>query len=190
MTAAANPSLRPGGVYRTRDLHEWGTNAPRLAKRLVAEKKLVPLARGLFVHEKTGRFGAVPPDDAEVMRAFLRDTSFIFTGPERWNALGLGSTAVFAMPLVYNKKRTGVVELGGRPFTLRRVAFPEKPSAEWYVVDLIEHADEAGVARSELQRTLKQALARNKFDRAKLQAMANTYATKATKDVLESAMQA
>jgi hypothetical protein len=55
------------------------------------------------------------------MRAFLDGGPFVFTSPERWNALGLGSTAVFAAPLVYNTKRSGAFELGGRRFVLRRV---------------------------------------------------------------------
>ena len=47
------------------------------------------------------------------MRAFLDGGRFVFTGPERWNALGLGTTALFATPLVYNTRRSGTFELGG-----------------------------------------------------------------------------
>ena len=188
MSAAAQPKLEPGRVYRTRDLAEWSANAPRLARRLVQEGELVPLAHGLFAHPKKGRFGVVPPDDRELLRAFLDDTPFVVTGPDRWNALGLGSTAVYAMPLVYNTKRSGVFELGARRFKLRRVSFPETPPAEWYVVDLLEHADKAGAARSELVKALAFAVAANRFDRSKLRAMAARYATKTTRAVLESAM--
>jgi hypothetical protein len=190
MTAASKPELNPGHVYRTRDLRVWSANAPRLAKRLVREGELVPLAHGLFVHPKRGRFGVVPPLDEEVLRAFLDDTPFVFTGPDRWNALGLGSTALFAMPLVYNKKRTGVFELGGRKYMLRRVPFPEAPVAEWFVVDLVEHADQAGVARSEVVRALAQALATGRFDRERLREMAGRFASKATRTLVESALPA
>ena len=44
------------------------------------------------------------------MRAFLDGAPFVFTGPEQWNALGLGTTAVFATPLVYNGRRSGNVQ--------------------------------------------------------------------------------
>jgi hypothetical protein len=47
MTAAV-PILEPGRVYRTRELATWSANAPRLARRLVDEGALVPLAHGLF----------------------------------------------------------------------------------------------------------------------------------------------
>lgn len=53
---AATPHLRPGRAYRTKDLAGWSANAPRLAKQLVREGQLVPLAHGLFFHPRRGRF--------------------------------------------------------------------------------------------------------------------------------------
>jgi hypothetical protein len=190
MTVASRPELDPGRVYRTRDLATWSANPPRLAKRLVDEGQLVPLAHGLFAHPKRGRFGVVPPSDQEILRAFLDDTPFVFTGPDRWNTLCLGATAVFAMPLVYNTKRSGMFELGGRKFLLRRVAFPEAPPQEWYVVDLVEHADQAGVARSKVTKALAVAVANGRFDRNKLRAMAERYATRVTRALIDSAIHA
>jgi hypothetical protein len=190
MSLAATPELAPGRVYRTRDLGRWGANAPRLAKRLVQSGELVPLAHGLFAHPKRSRFGTVPPGDDEMLRAFLDDTPFVLTGPDRWNALGLGTTAVFAEPLVYNQKRSGRFVLGGRAFQLRRVAFPETPTPEWYVVDLLEHADQAGAARSDIVNALARALAAGRFDRERLRTMAARYATRATRALLDSALSA
>lgn len=186
MPSTVNPKLEPGRVYRTRDLKAWGINAPRLAKRLVKEGKLVPLANGLFAHPKRSRFGAVPPSDKEIMRAFLGETPFVFTGSEHWNALGLGATAVFAAPLVYNTKRSGTFQFGGRRFVLRRVAFPENPPPEWFVVDLLEHADQAGASRVDLSASLSQALARGTFSRERLLEMAERYGTKATQALVTS----
>jgi hypothetical protein len=185
-----SPLLEPGRVYRTRDLAAWSTNAPRLARHLVEQGTLVPLAHGLFVHPKRGRFGQVPPTDEEVMRAFLGGAPFVFTGPERWNALGLGTTAVFAMPLVYNTKRSGRFELGGRTFLLRRVAFPLDPPTEWFVVDLFEHAEQAGTSQADLTVRLRRALARGAFDPERLRAMADTYGTKGTRDAVRGALEA
>jgi hypothetical protein len=187
MTLAAKPNLDPGKVYRTRDLKPWSANAPRLAKRLVESGELVPLAHGLFAHPKRGRFGTVPPSDEEMLRAFLDDSPFVLTGPDRWNALGLGTTAVFAEPLVYNRKRSGRFVLGGRAFQLRRVAFPETPTPEWYVVDLLEHAGQAGAARSDVANELARALVSGRFDRERLRAAAACYATRATRELLDSA---
>ena len=46
MPAAVRPKLKSGKVYRTKDLAKYGRNPPRIAKRLVAERQLQPLARG------------------------------------------------------------------------------------------------------------------------------------------------
>ena len=188
MTAPASPSLEPGRVYRTRDLSPWSANAPRLAKRLVAEGELVPLAHGLFAHPRHGRFGPVPPADEELMRAFLGDTPFVVTGPARWNALGLGTTAVFADTLVYNTKRSGRFVLGGRPFLLRRVAFPDPAPPEWFVVDLLEHASQAASSRADVGEALAHAIAGGRFDRARLRAMAERYGTDETRRIVEAAL--
>jgi len=188
MTAPTQPHLEPGRVYRTRDLAAWTTNPPRLAKRLVSGGALLPLAHGLFACPKYSRFGVVPPTDEELLRAFLDGAPFVFTGPDRWNALGLGSTALFAAPLVYNTKRSGTFELGGRKFVLRRVAFPESPPVEWFVIDLLENADQAATSRADVAMALARALSRNAFDRHQLREMARRYGTRATQALVEAAM--
>jgi|CXWL01.1.fsa_nt_gi hypothetical protein len=187
MNARKKPILRPGAVYRTRDIGRWGANASRTAKRLVAEGLLVPLRHGLYVHPKHGRFGAVPPDDGELMRAFVGGP-FVFTGPDRWNALDLGSTATFAHPLVYNTKRSGLFEIGGRSFRLRRVAFPRKPTPEWFAVDLLEHADQVGMDRQDLSGGLARAISDGRLDREQLRKMASRFGGVRTLALVESAI--
>jgi hypothetical protein len=180
MTQAKEPILEAGRVYRTRQLGAWSANAARLAKRLVAKGELLPLAHGLFVHPTKSRFGPVPPDDVELMRAFLDGEPYVFTGPDRWNALGLGTTAMHAMPLVYNTKRSGNFKLGQRPFQLRRVAFPKNPPAEWFVVDLFEHTDQAGTQPEALVKALSSGLKEGRFDLIRLKEMVEAYVSKKT----------
>jgi hypothetical protein len=184
----SRPTLKPGRVYRTHELSRWGRNAPRLANRLTREGKLVRLGRGLFAHPKRGRFGAVPPADEELARAFLDGSPFVFTGPERWNALGLGTTALSTERLVYNAKRTGTFTLGARRFRLRRVAFPKTPTAEWFVVDLFEHAEQAGASRSDLVTALARVLRQGRLDRGRLREMAARYGTRRTLQQVNAAL--
>lgn len=186
MTAAAQPTFEPGRVYRTRDLSRWSANAPRLAQRLVQEGQLLPVSHGLFVAPKRSRFGVVPPTDESLMRAFLDDSPFVFTGPEHWNALRLGTTAVFAMPLVYNEKRSGTFDLGGRKFILRRVAFPKAPTAEWFVIDLFENADRAATSPEDVARRLAEALRAGRFDHERLVAMAERYGSRRTQALVRT----
>ena len=188
MSAAAKPPLTQGRVYRTKDFARWSGNPARLAKRLVRDGALVKLGHGLFAHPKRSRFGPVPPTELELMRAFLDDTAFVFTGPERWNALGLGTTAMFVAALVYNTKRSGTFTLGGTSFRLRRVAFPDPATPEWFIVDLLEHAEDAGAARHELAAALSRAVRQGAFRADRLRKMAEGYGTKATRKLVESAI--
>jgi hypothetical protein len=175
-------------VYRTRDLGRWSANAPRLAKRLVQQGQLVQLAHGLFAHPKRSRFGVVPPSDNDLLRAFLADGPFVITGPEQWNALGLGTTAAFARPLVYNTKRSGVFKLGGRQLLLRRVAFPTPATLEWFVIDLFENAEQVSTAPDDLVPALTRALNDKRFSREALSQMARRYGSRRTQQLIGKAL--
>ena len=85
------------------------------------------------------------------------------------------------VPLVYNEKRSGVMTLGGRKFSLRRVRFPRDPSPEWYAVNLIEHRDQAGVGLELLEERLLVALQRGQLQGERLVEMAREYGTRETR---------
>jgi hypothetical protein len=190
MSVAAQPILEPGRVYRTRELGQWSANPPRLAQRLVRAGRLVQLAHGLFAAPRRSRFGDAPPTDEALLSAFLDGTPFVRTGPERWNALGLGTSTVFATPLVYNTKRSGRFSFGGRQFLLRRVAFPEAPSPEWFVIDLFENAEMAAASPTELAAALQAALRDARFDRAQLATMSSRFGSKRTQVLVTRALDA
>lgn len=188
MSLAAQPNLEPGRAYRTRELRRFGANPARLAQRLVREGKLQQAAHGLFYAPVQSRFGQAPPTEEEILLGFFGDNSFVITGPPKWNALGLGATAMFASTLVYNHRRTGEFTFDGRRFLLRRVLFPENPPPEWFVVDLLQHHDMAGVALGELGDRLVATLREDRWNRVRLKEMAERYATKATRALVEQCL--
>ena len=188
MSLAARPNLEPGKTYRTQELRRFSANPARLAHRLVREGKLQQAAHGLFYAPVLSRFGQAPPSEDEILRGFLGSSPFVITGPPKWNALGLGATAMFASTLAYNQKRTGEFTFDGRRFLLRRVYFPENPSPEWYVIDLLQHHDMAGVSPTELMDRLVMTLREGKWDREQLHAMAEQYGTKATLALVEQSL--
>jgi len=112
----------------------------------------------------------------------------VVTGPPVWNALGLGSTALFAATLVYNTRRTGEVVLDGRRFLMRRVYLPPQPSAEWYVVDLLQHHEMAGVALSDLRDALVTTLRAGRWNKRRLRAMTKTYAGRSVAALIHGAL--
>lgn len=190
MSVTVQPDLEPGRAYRTRELRRWSANPTRLARRLVREGKLRQAAHGLFYAPVESRFGPAPPSQAELLRAFFGGSPFLISGPPKWNALGLGSTAMFAATLVYNTKRTAEFIFDGRRYLLRRVLFPEDPRPEYFVVDLLEHHGMAGVSLAELERGLVATLPEGRWDRGLLRKMAEGYGTKATQGIVERALRA
>ena len=180
MTTATHPELEPGRVYRTRELRRWSSNPSRLAKRLTHEGKLRQAGHGLFYAPIPSRFGPAPPSGIEILHAFFNGSPFIISGPPKWNTLGLGSTAMFAATLLYNTKRSGNFIFDGRSFLLRRVLFPENPPPEYFVVDLLQHHQMAGIALSELEQSLTTTCKEGRWDRDLLCEMAEKYGTKET----------
>lgn len=190
MSQTAQPNLEPGRAYRTRDLRRWGANPTRLARRLVSEGKLREAGHGLYYAPIESRFGSAPAREEEILRAFFAGSPFVVTGPPRWNALGLGSTAMFAATLVYNTRRTGEFTFDGRRFLLRRVLFPESPPPEWFVVDLLQHHEMAGASLAELEERLVASLREGRWNRDRLREMADAYGTKATLAIVERCLDA
>jgi hypothetical protein len=180
--------LIPGRVYRTADFRRWVANPTRTVERLVAAGKLRKLRHGLYYRPQRSKWGAVPPEREEVLRAFLKDTPFVVTGSGVWNALGLGSTAVFATPLVYNDKLSCETTIDVFRFAFRRVRFPLTLNTEWFVIDLIQNRGMAGLDAETLGQTLRAALAEGRFDAARLLRMAVEYGTRETQAMVVEAI--
>jgi hypothetical protein len=111
------------------------------------------------------------------------------TGPPKWNALGLGSTALFARALVYNTTRTGVVKLGGRTFELQRTAFPTNPPAEWYVIDLLRNLERVGLDAADVEPRLAVAIEEQRLSGERLVEMAARFGRRVEQDLLLRAIQ-
>jgi hypothetical protein len=180
--------LVPGQVLRTEEFGKYTANPSRLVKRLVDRGELRRISRGLYAAPEHSKFGEVPPSAELLVRKLLKGDRFVLSGSDRWNALGLGATSVLAVPFVYNKRRHGAVKLGNRRFELRQVPrLPPSPTAEWYVVDLLENASAAGVAVATLEQQLGVAVAQRRFDPVALRKMARAFGTKRTQAVVERA---
>jgi hypothetical protein len=194
MPTASRPVLIPGRVYRTEDFSQHTAEPAALVRRLVRSGELVRVHRGLYAQLKQSKWGPVPPDSREIVRAFLRTDAFLFTGSNPWNALGLGSTAVFAVQLVYNARRAGRVALDGRRFDFRRVRFPVPQTAEWFAVDLIQNRRSAGVSADQLVPALARAIVARQFpggptlDLARLEEAAATYGTRETQALVRESI--
>lgn len=177
-----------GKVYRTEELAEWTNNPTRMLKRLVDSGEFVRLAKGMYHKPERNRYGVMPPESKELVGALVKHTPYVFTGPTYWNALGLGSTVMFPLQLVYNTKRSGDYQLGGRRFRLSRQRFPKKPTPEWFAVDLIEHRDLVGLDTETLGRGLAHAVIDGRLSPDTLKSMAAEYGTRETRELVNKAL--
>jgi hypothetical protein len=173
-------TLRAGRVYRREDLVPFSNAVDRHLRALVASGQLIKLAQGLYYAPRNSSFGPVPPDDAELVAAFLRDKDFLMFSPSAYNSAGLGTTQLYNRTLVYNHKRHGVFTLGNRHFDFRvKPRFPKKLSPEFIFVDALNNVGELAEEQDEV-------LARAKgraplLDRQRLQRAAETYGGVATR---------
>lgn len=180
------PNLSPGKVYRTSHFRRYGQNPTRYVAKLVADGKLKRLQSGLYYVPRQSSFGEVPPTQADLLKARFEGQPFLVTGPSVWNTLGLGTTAIESLPLVYNKTVSGQRKLGPVRFEFRRVRFPREPSAEFFIIDLLENRERAGLDLALAERALRRALATGRFDRSRLDEMAEKFGSLATRDFIQA----
>lgn len=134
--------LRRGNVYRRADLERWSTAVDRHLGQLVEGGTLQKLSHGMYYYPKETVFGPTPPDETILVRSFLKDDDFLITSPNAYNSLGIGTTQLYNKRVVYNHKRHGEFELGGRRFFFHaKPKFPKKLSEEFLLVDLINNLD-------------------------------------------------
>jgi hypothetical protein len=172
--------LRAGRVYRREDLAPFSTSVDRHLRELVENGQLTKLAQGLYHAPLSTVFGSVPPDDTELVAAFLRDKNFLIFSPSAYNSAGLGTTQLYNHTLVYNHKRHGVFALGNRDFDFRvKPRFPKKLTPEFVFVDALNNIAELAESPSEMLAHAENVTP--SFDRQHLLRAVESYGSVATK---------
>lgn len=179
-------AMEPGRVYRRQDLEGLSTALDRDLKTLVASGEVRKLASGLYCRPRDTTWGAAPPDDRELVRAFLKTDDFLLTSYDNFTDLGLGLTQVYNTYVVYNHKRFGDFQLGGKHFRFRRVpAYPSALSKEYLLVDLLNHLNDLPDDVSAVLRNLKSRL--DQYNRDRVSDCLKLYGNPAARRVLREA---
>ncbi|MEA3467249.1 MAG: hypothetical protein U9R57_03375 [Thermodesulfobacteriota bacterium] len=151
--------LRPGQVYRRADLTKWSRSVDRHLSQLVTDDTLVKLRQGVYLYPKQSRFGKVPADPDKLVRVFLKDDDFLLTSPNDYNALGVGTTQLYNLRVVYNHKRHGKFKLGGQTFDFRvKPRYPKKVTPEFLLVDILNNLENLAEDRHEVLERVKMKL--------------------------------
>ena len=134
--------IKQGEVYRRSDLEYYSSAIDRHLAQLTKEGTLIKLNQGLYYAPKPSKFGAVPPDERQVVERFLKDDDFLLVSPNSFNSLGLGLTQLYNTTWVYNHKRKGEFQLNGKTFEFKlKSSFPKNISKEYLLVDLINNLE-------------------------------------------------
>ncbi|WP_219317571.1 DUF6088 family protein [Flavobacterium taihuense] len=135
--------LKRGKVYRRADLSKWSKSVDRHLEELVKDGTLQKLSQGLYFYPELTVFGETPPEEEVLVRSFLKDKRFLVTSLNAYNALGVGTTQLYNRKTVYNHKRHGDFNLGGKIFSFRvKPHFPLKTTPEFLLVDLLNNLDQ------------------------------------------------
>ena len=161
--------LRPGQVYRRQDLKKWSTAVDRHVRQLVDEGRLKKVSGGVYMTPRKTRYGMAPAAMEKMVEAFLKDDRFLVVSPSAYNGLGVGTTQLYNEPVVYNLKRHGRFELGGRFYDFRKKpSVPAKLTQEVLLVDLLQNLDRLAENKAEvLPRALRRAREMNPSHLAK-----------------------
>ncbi len=177
--------LKPGKVYRRGDLASFSNTLDRHLSSILKEGTLQKLSRGIYYYPKESVFGKTPPEEKDVVRAFLNDDRFLLTSFNAYNSLGVGTTQLYNERIVYNHKRHGEFILGNRKFKFQiKRNFPEKLSIEFLLIDLINNIDRLAEDKDAI---LKKALIKaNQLDKKKLKQAIIHYGDSKTKRLFNS----
>lgn len=177
--------LRAGGVYRREDLALASNAVDRHLKQLQESGRLRKLAQGLYYVPRQSAFGPVPPEDSELVAAFLREDNFLLLSPASYNTLELGLTQLYNRTVVYNHKRHGRFKFGNRTFDFRmKPRFPKKLYVEFLLVDLLNNLNEFAEERDDLLRKVQFKL--HQFDHHKLLQAVSKFGAVSTRKLIRT----
>lgn len=177
--------IKQGEVYRRSDLEYYSTAIDRHLARLTKDGTLIKLNQGLYYAPKQSKFGAVPPDDRQVVERFLKDEDFLLVSPNSFNSLGLGLTQLYNTTWVYNHKRKGEFQLNGKTFEFKlKSSFPKNISREYLLIDLLNNLD--NLAEDQTQALYKLPNNVRSFNADALMKATQQYGTGKTKRTLKS----
>lgn len=178
-------SLKRGEVYRRNDLTKWSNAVDRHLDILVDDGTLQKLSRGVYYYPKETVFGKTPPEEQVLIRSFLKDNNFLLTSQNDYNQLGVGTTQLYNQRIVYNHKRHGEFNLGGRKFSFRlKPRFPKKITREFLLIDLLNNLKTLAEDPNRILNNIKKEL--EKTDPQKIETLAELYGTVKTKKIIQS----
>jgi hypothetical protein len=180
--------LVPGKTYRRSDFAELTSNVDRHIHSLLVDGHLKRLSMGIYLAPKMTAFGEALPDEHSLLKTFLKDDHFVVYSTSQFNSLRFGTTQLYNERVVFNRKRTGQRQVGGRNYTFRlwREA-PKSISIEFLVVELLNRLDDLVEDHVSILKSVKSKL--SEMDSAKLNRAAKRFGTLSSQKKLKNLLQ-
>ena len=176
----------PGKVYRRQDLEGVTSAVDRDLKTLVERGIVEKIHSGLYHVPRRNPYGMSPPQTEEIVRAFLKTDDFLINSYNHYNQLRLGLTQMHANYVVYNHKRTGDFEMGGRRLSFHMMpAYPRRLSKEYLLVDMLNNLAKLPDDTERVRKSLSTRL--NEFNRDSVMENLAKYGKASTRKMLEAA---
>ncbi len=128
--------------------------------------------------------------DLRAIRAILDNCGavrppFLISGPPIWNSLELGSRAPETRAFVYCKGCRGISRVGRLAVEFRDRKFPDVPTVEYFVIDLLNNAGRIKLDLELFQAEMRKALKERRFSRCALAQMAREYGRPKVRELME-----
>ena len=127
-----------GHVYRAGEIEGLGKDASRDLNDLLKEGVICRAGPGLYYKPKKLAGRVVPANIEHVLQKFLRSDQFLVRYLSDFNKLGLGTTQHATLTYVYNRKRSGTIELDGRKYLFVMRKLPQTQTREYLLVDMLK----------------------------------------------------
>ena len=174
-----------GHVYRAGEIEGLGKDASRDLKDLLKEGLICRAGPGLYYKPKKLAGRAVPANVESVLQKFLRSDQFLVRYLSDFNKLGLGTTQHATLTYVYNRKRSGAIELDGRKYLFVMRKLPQVQTKEYLLVDMLNNLTSLGEDTSSFLEKLAVTLPKIDLNMNKLLATAEEYGKRWVKRYLK-----
>jgi hypothetical protein len=178
--------MKVGHVYRREELIAFSNALDRHLQELTEQQLIIKAGPGLYYRPKQTRFGPLPADPKDVVKAFLKTDDFLITSLDAFNSLGVGLTQLVNESLVYNRKRVGRFVLDGQRYYFKRPTnFPKwnQVNKTFLFIDLLNNYDELLEPPDNIWSVLK--LRVGEYPDKDLSKMAKLYGKESTKKMLK-----
>lgn len=133
-----------GQVYRAGEIDALSKDSSRYLNNLLKERLICRAGPGLYYRPRKLAGRAIPANTERVLQKFLCTDQFLVRYLSDFNKLGLGTTQHEAVTYVYNRKRSGAIELDGRKYIFVMRKLPQVQTNEYLLVDMLNNLKSLG----------------------------------------------